>query len=342
MTAPLHQYKTIKGIKMKRIILISAISCALSIPALANIEQGIIAYEEGNLTQAVQLISQADDSDLEKHLYLAKISWDKGDLDKAERYIESALEMNESNSEVHFVHGKIMANQAKDANMFSKMGYAKDILKAFTAAVKFSPDNVEYRQHLLSVHIVVPSIIGGDLDVALEQAIAIRGLSASSGAIALMKVYAKLEEQEKYDGIYNRAVKDFPEELAVYYHRGMFYQQQQDFEVAVLEFETAAKLSTSTVKQRKSKYMAMYQIGRTSLLSKSFLNKGEQALNQYIAKADVQEHMPEKDWAKFRLANIIEFKGEAVEAKALYEELRQATTNKELKSKVKKRIKELG
>ncbi len=327
---------------MKKLILISTLSCVLSTPVLANIEQGIAEYNEGNLKQAVQLISQADDSRFEKHLYLAKISLDEGDLDEAESYIENAIDKNDTNGEVHYFHGKVMSAQAKDANIFSKMGYVKSILKAFSVAVKFSPENILYRQSLLAVHLVVPGIMGGDVDVALEQAKAIKEMDAKSGAVALIKVYAKLEEHEKLNEVYNKAVNDFPQEPAIYYQRGMFYQHQEDFGSAIIELGKAANLSVVSDKQRKSQYMAIYQIGRTSVLSKNFLDEGEKALNQYIAEADVQENMPNKDWAKFRLATIVEFKGEAVKAVALYKALQQKTTDKELKNKVKKRIKKLS
>ena len=327
---------------MKKLILMSALSYALSSPALATIEQGIKAYHEGDLKQAVAIISQVDNNNFEKPLYLAKIYFDQGDLDKAESYIEDAKDLNETNSEIHFFHGKVMAKQSQNVNMFSKMAYAKDILKAFTAAVKFSPDNVEYRQHLLTLHLVAPSILGGDTNIALEQAIAIKKLDAKSGAVALIKVYAKRDETEKLDEIYHQAVNDFPEEPALYYHRGMFYQQEEDFGNAVTELGIAAKLSVTTEKQLKSKYMAIYQLGRTSVLSENYLNEGENALNQYIAEADIQEYMPAKDWAKFRLANIIELKGDRAKAKALYEEVQHETNDKDLQSKAQKRMKKLG
>ncbi|MEW6982562.1 tetratricopeptide repeat protein [Colwelliaceae bacterium 6471] len=335
---------------MKKLLLISALSYAMSISTFAygsatmslDIEQGIAAYESGNLAQAANLLTKGGDEDFNKYLYLAKIALDNKNLDQAEDLIEQALSLNNTNGDIYFVHGQIMAAQSENVNMFSKMSYAKDIVKAFSKAVLNAPDNIKYRQSLLTVHLVAPSIIGGDTDVALAQAKAIEALDARAGAVALMKVYAKLEQHDRFDEIYNTAVIDFPDEPAVFYVRGMYFQQQEQFDHAVDELTKAASISALSAQQRKSQYMAMYQIGRTSVLSKSYLDEGEQALSQYIASAEIQDMMPTKEWAKYRLANIVEYKGEVFKAKELYQELIQETHDKELKSKAKKRARKLG
>jgi hypothetical protein len=52
--------------------------------------------------------------------------------------------------------------------------------------------------------------------------------------------------------------------------------------------------------------------------------------------------MPSKNWAKFRLANIIEAQGEESKAIKLYKNLAQESSDKALQNKVTKRIKKLS
>jgi tetratricopeptide (TPR) repeat protein len=327
---------------MKKLILVSALSYALSLSAFANIEQGIAAFNKGDLQQATLLITQLDDSDFKKFLYLAKIDLTNGNLEKAEDNIEQALALAPTSGDSHYIEGKVMAALAEDANMFSQMSYVRKVLKAFTAAVKYSPENIQYRQSLLGIHLMLPAMMGGDDDLALAQAKAIESLDALSGSIALLRVYAKLEDQEKFNEVYELTLVNFPDEPAVHFQKGMFYQAQEDFDNAFIEFNKAASLDASTDKKSESKYMAMYQLGRTSVLSKRYFVEGEKALKQYIVEADVSSLMPSKDWAKYRLANIIEFKGDTVKAKILYEEVLKQTTDSDIKSQAKKRVKKLG
>ena len=52
--------------------------------------------------------------------------------------------------------------------------------------------------------------------------------------------------------------------------------------------------------------------------------------------------MPSKDWAKFRLANIVEAQGEKLKAIKLYKDLAQDSADIELQKQVKQRIKKLS
>ena len=65
-------------------------------------------------------------------------------------------------------------------------------------------------------------------------------------------------------------------------------------------------------------------------------------MTQYLNEAVISPSMPSKDWAKFRLANILEAQGQKSKAIMLYRSLGQESSDKDLQKQVKKRIKKLS
>ncbi|SFC89744.1 tetratricopeptide repeat protein [Pseudoalteromonas denitrificans] len=331
-----------KIFNLKKLVLITFISGTLNLPIHASIGEGITAFENNNFEFAkVMLLKEADDS-FKKYLYLAQIAVKNNQLDEAEKYIEIAEKMNPKSDEVQYFYGMIMGLQAKESSIFSKMGYVNKMHEAFRAAVEISPEKVDYRRRLMGFHLMAPSLMGGDIDEALKQAFAIKKLDVLSGASALIQVYAKLEDHEKLENVFNNALKLFSNEPELFYRRGMYFQQQKDYVKALKDLHKAADMTTSTTRQYESKFNALYQIGRISVISEGHFDEGEKALKQYIEGTEVTSSMIEKDWAKYRLANIFEAKGDKKAAIALYKEIVKQTKNSDLKSKGEKRIKKLS
>ena len=311
-------------------------------PAYANIEQGIKAYDNGNLLLAEKIFSQESDTSAQKYLYLAQIAATNGKPDDAEDYINKAIELNPENAHLQFISADILAKQAESAGVFSIMGYIKKVKKAFTAAVELAPKNIEYRQMLIQFHINAPSLMGGDIEEALKHAKVLERLDVLSGTSALIQVYGQMENTEKFDEVLQVALINFADEPAFFFQLGVFYQHQEHYDEAAAYFRKAANMAISTDEQRQAKYNAIFQLGRTSILSDSNFDEGEKALIQYLNEAVVSADMPTKNWAKFRLANIVEAKGEKLAAVTLYNDLVDDVIDKDLQKQLEKRIKNLS
>lgn len=331
-----------QGFNMKKILLISALSFALSNSAFANTEQAIAAYNAGDIAQATALLSHGDKNDYKTNLYLTKIALVNGELDDAEQHIKDAVKASPERGELHFEYAKVMAAQAEASSIFSKMGYAKKVLKGFTKAAKYSPENIKYRRSLMSFHLMAPGLAGGDKEEALNQALAIQSLDPLSGVTALMQVYTQTENTEKMAEIEQVALSTYSNEPEVHYQRGMIFLQQEDFQAAREHLSKATSLVANTERQLNAKHMAMYQLGRSSVLSKSHFDEGVAALTYYIDEVEVSGSMPDKSWAKFRLANLAEFQGNKTKAKTIYNEILQETSDSKLKKKAKKKVRKLS
>jgi tetratricopeptide (TPR) repeat protein len=312
-----------------------------SIPVHASIEEGRIAFEDGKLKLAQNILSQESNTNYQKHLYLALIASKEGKLDDAEDFIDRAIKLNPKNADLQYVYAEIMGKQAEDASIFSVLGYIKKIKKAFTTAVELAPKNIKYRRGLIQFHIHAPGMIGGDIELALKHALDLKGLDALAGSIALLQVYQQMENQAKFDNELKTAMLDFVDEPELYYQLGIYYQQQERYGDAFTYLRKASSLATATDEQRNAKYNAIFQVGRTSILSESNLDEGKKALTQYFNEAVITSSMPTKDWAKFRLANITEIQGRNEKAIALYKDLIQESSDIDLQKQLKKRIKNL-
>ncbi|SFC42019.1 tetratricopeptide repeat protein [Pseudoalteromonas denitrificans] len=327
---------------MKKLILIILLTYIVTISSNASIKQGISAFKNENLQLAKKLLLQEDNTDYKKHLYLAQIALKDEQLDAAEEYIDEAIKLNSKNAQVQFIYGEIMGEQAENANVFSLMGYIKKVKEALTTAVILAPQNIKYRSTLIQFHIHAPAMLGGDINEALKQALLLKKLNTLSGTNALIHVYGEMNNQEKFDQTLESALLNFVDEPQFHYQLGLYYQKQEQYDIALNSFRKAASLTTITNEQQNAKYSAIFQIGHTSTLSGRNLNEGEAALNQYLNEAVISSSMVKKFWAKFRLANIAEAKGEKEKAKKLYIKLIQVTTDKKLQKQVHKRIKKLS
>lgn len=327
---------------MKKLTLLTLLVSTLSIPALASIEQGITAFESGNLELAEKILSQESDNSYQKYLYLAKIALKMGNIDDAEDYSDKAIELNSKDAYAQFVYGEIMAKQAETASIFSVMGYIKKVKTAFTAAVNLEPQNTKYHRTLILFHINAPSMVGGDIDEALKLAQNLKKFDDLSGTSALIHVYGHMEHKEKFDEVLKIAMLDFADEPELFYQIGLYYQKQENYSEALTYLHKAATMVTPTDEQRDAKYRAIFQVGRTSILSESNFEDGEKALVQYINEANISSTMPSKNWAKFRLANIAEAKGKKSKAMQIYKDLVQESADMDLQKQVKKRIKKLS
>ena len=325
---------------MKKLILL--LVCMISHPLYASIEQGITAFENENLPLAKSILLQQSDKGYQKPFYLALIAAKSGEWDEAEDYIVQATELDAKNAEVQFTYAKIMAEQAEASSIFSLSGYIKKVKKAFIAAVELAPENIEYRRALIQFHLNAPSMLGGDLDEALKHAHALKRINGLAGTSDLIQVYGKMEKTTKFDEEVKMAMKSFADEPELYYQLGLYYQENESFSEALIYFRQAANMATSTEEQYNAKYSAIFQLGRTSILSDSNFDEGKEAFTRYLNEANVSSEMPSKNWAKFRLANIVEAQGEESKAIRLYKDLIQESSDKSLQKEITKRLKKIS
>lgn len=303
-------------------------------------QEAIALFEDGKLLDAKEQFEQeldqsGPDSKSVVLAYLARIALRQQQLDKAKELANQAVELSPNTPIVQFSYGIVMSGVARNAKLFSALGYAKKSLVGYTKAVALEPDNITYRQSLLGYHMNAPGLAGGDKGIALEQAEAIKGLNLKLGIQALIGIYTATGNDVAMKTLFSGMPEEFNNDPDILFYRGIYRQNQKDYPAAVQYFERAIKYAGEVEEFQQSKFGALYQIGRTSVVSKKQLQYGIESLQRYLDTAPDLPGLPSKEWAQFRMANLIEASGRKEEATVTYKQLVKTSTDKGLKKAIK-------
>jgi tetratricopeptide (TPR) repeat protein len=272
------------------------------------------------------------------HLYLARIALENNDTNQAEKELKNALKQANKPAEVYALSGVIYAKIAQQASIFSALGYAKKSLKGFKKAVSLDPANIEYRQMLMGFYLGAPSIAGGDEALAMEQAQTINNLDEIKGYIAIGEALFAMNKKSALTIHLKNTPAHLQQNSQILLAKGFIYQRQKNYLQAFANFKNAIdnieKKPNPNEEQLKIQQQALYQLGKTSDISKQQLPQGIAALTQYIAMSPEDRRLASIEWAKFRLANLMVLQGDADKANQLYQEVASTTTDKNLKNKI--------
>lgn len=304
---------------------------------LSSLDKAIEVLNSGQTEQAIVLFEKQV-GDPQAMFYLAKLYMDL-DLDEAEDWIEKVAKVQKNNAEVFYVRGAIMGRQAS-GSIFSALSYAEKSEKSFAKAVELEPDSIKYRKGLMQFHTSAPSIAGGDLDIAKAQVERIKQLDPKAGLEAEINYELSQDNDALADTLLQQAKKTYKDIPDFYFQAGMLQQRKENYQGAFEELTLAINKNAETEESVVAKYLAMYQLGKTSVLSENNIEAGIKALQVYIAEAPDLDGLSPKPWAEFRLANLMALNAQKLEAKAIYLRLAKID-NQELAKQAKKAAKKI-
>lgn len=252
-------------------------------------------------------------------------------LDDAEEVVETWVKEEPNNAAAWHVRGIVMAQQAQNA-FFSALSYAGDSLESFEKAVKLEPDSLKYRMALMQFYLMAPSMAGGDDEKALVQIEAIRKLDPVQGALAKVGYLNKHEKKKQAEQLVEKTLGQYPNNADILVYVGLQAQKKENYEKAILYFENAV---TGESSDGESPIMALYQIGRTSVLAETQLDDGINALRQYLKTEALPQNAPDPHWASFRLAQLLSLKGNEEESQQLLANLKDVD-DKRLQKQISK------
>jgi len=305
--------------------------------SLSPLDSAIAALEAGQTEQAIVLFEKQQD-DPKAMVHLAKI-YMHSDLDEAESWIDKALKVNVNDAETHYIRGAIMGRQAS-GSIFSALSYAEKSVNSFTKAVELEPDSIKYRKGIMQFHTSAPSIAGGDLDIAKAQVEKIKMLDPKSGLEAEINYELSQDNDALAESLLQQAKLTYNDIPDFFFQAGMQQQRKEKFQAAFEELTTAISKDAATEASVIAKYNAMYQLGRTAVLSENNIDAGIKALQKYISEAPTLDGLSPKPWAEFRLANLLALNSQKLAAKTIYLRLVK-TDDKELSKQAKKAAKRI-
>lgn len=128
---------------------------------------------------------------------------------------------------------------------------------------------------------------------------------AVEGAFARVKYLQHHEKEEQARTLVNEILAEHPNNADVLVYLGFQEQKDGNYEKAFSFFEQAAEGES---RKGEAPVMALYQFGKTSVLAEEHLDKGIEALQQYL-DAELPDSAPKAQWANFRLAQLLALKG---------------------------------
>ena len=252
--------------------------------------------------------AQADEAQAE--FLLGKKSLEQNDARKAIDYLEKAVSLNPRSSEYYDWLGKAYGTQAERASKFKQPFLAKKTKSAWEKAIALDPDNIGAREDIIQYYLVAPGFLGGSKEKARQQSIEIKRRNAYRGTLVAAQVCAAVKDERCVESELKWVISTYPDSTLGYTSLTAYYASEK-------RFEQAFAVIDSRLKVKPSDPVALYSFGRTASMSGQNLERGEEALREYIAAPPANG--PSVANAHYRLGLIAEMRGAKDVARREYE-----------------------
>lgn len=263
---------------------------------------------------------------------LGRSELELGQADAAEELLARAIHIEADNARYQFWFGRASCDSAQQASMFSALGYAKRCRKAFEQAVSLAPADTGYLKALGKYYAQAPGIAGGDKEQALAIAARLEQQDPLQGQLLTLEILFSAEDTTAAEQFIDSSelLQRRPEP---YFIRGIQLAQNRDYAAAIAEFLKASKQEVADDEGKRNRLLALYQLGRASVLGKTEPQQGIDALNEFLADGSMTDF---NEWAQLRLSQLYLAQEQRSQAEAILKPLLATTQDDKLKSEIKK------
>jgi len=289
------------------------------------------AFAEAKTLLAPQVNNKTKDAFLLAALGRSELAL--GEVEQAEKLLARAVKITADNAEYQFWYGRASCDAAQQASMLSALGLAKRCAKAFEAAHQLAPENAEYLQALAKYYAQAPGVAGGDKAKAMALSKTLQQLAPVKGQLLELELLLQQDQTEAVAALLAQSpeLQSRPEP---YFLQGVKLAQSRDYTAAMSQFAQASEQEAADIDAERSRLLALYQLGRATVLAKTEHQQGISALQRFLAAEDT---LPEfTDWAQFRLAQLYIATEQRPAAEALLKPLQESTKDSNLKTEIKK------
>ena len=244
-----------------------------------------------------------DTTNTEDQIAKAETALSNNDLTEASHFAHLALQAQPENPNYLFIAGRIAGQQAQQANIFRKLGYARDAKKYFEKALDIDSKHTDSLIGLIRFHQQAPVMAGGEkesIPQLVEQLrLADKKAAFEYDAVALLDK-AQLEELDKR---YRAALDSEPEEAderfkfdhAMRLSSYGYYAKALDVMLSVQINEINYDSDFAIMRQ--------YQLAKLAAESTTELELGINSIKHY-AQFTKQQRTISDDWVQFRLVQL--------------------------------------
>lgn len=233
----------------------------------------------------------------------------QGDLDRAVELGEALVERTPDDSTAWLWLGRAYGQQALEASILRKAGYASSCREAFEKAVELDPANASAQWDLMQFYLNAPGFMGGGRDKADAQREALRAIHPVWGHLADAQLSWRADEDlAAAERHYRAALALMPREDRARVGLSSLLQQQERWDEARAYWDAAVAADATDL-------VAVYQQGRLSAVTGSELDAGEQAMRRILAADPLPESLS-RAATHWRLGQILDKLGRREDAVA--------------------------
>jgi tetratricopeptide (TPR) repeat protein len=252
------------------------------------------------------------------------------DYGKACAEFERAAKAEPGRAVYHFWFGRATGEQAQRANVLRQAGLARRTKGEFEKAIELDSSYVPAREGLLRYYLAAPSMFGGSVDKAREQADVIARLNPYRGGLAHVSVAQAGRDTATIIRIHEGLAAQFPDSAASHLSLASYYGARKEWRAAWAALDALERA-------RPGLPLALYSIGRTAAESGEQLERAEAAMRAYLNHTP-RPNEPSHAAAHWRLGMIAERRGDSAAARRAYEDAVKADPKHEPAKAALKRV----
>ncbi len=230
--------------------------------------------------------------------------------DSAAAHFDAAANGNPKSSASYLWVGNITGQLARLGTAETKVRLTSKIHDAYAKAIALDGANIDAREGLMQFYLETPAPLGGDKTKAAEQAQAIGKVNPFRGLSAQLAVVSSVNDRPALERLLTQATTQFPDSLVGWANLSAL---QADDKRAAAAFATITRWQAT----HRNAMFALFSIGRTAAVTGEQLERGVQALQQFLRGRRAPNDPPLAN-AHYRLAQIYERQNKKAEAKTEY------------------------
>jgi len=201
-----------------------------SIPAHAVDAQDMLAA--GRVDEAISVLVgrlSSTPRDAASQNLLCRAYFSMEDWNQAESSCQKAVQLDPNNARYHVWLGRVYGEKASRASFLKAVGLAKQVREEFQRAVALNPNDVDARLDLAEFDVQAPGFVGGGIDKARQQAIAIGAISPAREHWVEARIAEKNKDMATAESEYRKVIQLSNGEAEAWLNLAQFLKRQKRF-----------------------------------------------------------------------------------------------------------------
>lgn len=248
------------------------------------------------------------------HAKAGTASLNANNADAAVKSFEKAIAAEPNNSDYHLWLARAVGTVAQNASVLRQPFLARRAKAEFEKAVQLDPNSIGGREGMMQFYLLAPSVMGGSLGKAREQAAVIAKLNPMRGFFARATIANNQKDPATAEKEIRGAAAAFPDSLNA-------LTSLVNVHTNANRPDTAFAVLDKYLSKHPDDLTAQFWIGRTAAVLGVQLDRGEKAIKTVMTAPGVgtETGLPTLWAAHFRLGQIAVHRGNKVLAKQEFE-----------------------